>query len=609
MKKPASNSWVFGRRAFVFAGVQLATLGVLGARLCYLQLLRASEYKTLAEDNRIKLQLIPPPRGRLLDRFGAPLAINQKNYRVLIDLEQAVPVDKTLQALHQVIPIDEDIMKRLIRDAKKLRYAPPALVKEHLTWDDLAVVEFHSPDLPGVIIDTNQARFYPLAEKSAHLVGYVGAVAEGEVDEEPLTRLPDFKIGKNGIEKLYERELRGTAGVRSVEVNARGLSVRELSTRAPMPGNDIRLTIDARLQDFAGEKLAEHRSGGAVVMNIHNGDVLALVSMPGFDPNRFSLGITNDYWKDLNADVANPLLNKSISGQYPPGSTFKLAVGLAALEAGVVTPEQSVHCGGHFYLGSHDFTCWKPEGHGTVNIITAIAQSCDVFFYTMAQRLGIEKIADMARRLGLGQNYETGLASEKSGIVPDAKWKQKRYKQPWQGGDTINSGIGQGYVLATPLQLAVMTARIANGGIAVVPRFLHPDIEPADVVSGDILGLTPQHVQTIQQGMIAVTSSAGGTAYSKRILDPRYTMAGKTGTSQVRKLIAHGINQDSLPWEDRHHALFVGYAPIEKPRYAAAVLVEHGGGGASAAAPVARDILEKIQQLDEAPTPNADPNV
>jgi penicillin-binding protein 2 len=316
--------------------------------------------------------------------------------------------------------------------------------------------------------------------------------------------------------------------------------------------------------------------------------------MPGFDPNIFSTGISSEYWKELSTDKKGPLLNKAISGQYPPGSTFKMLVGMAGLEAGVITESSAVYCPGHFNLGDHQFNCWKEGGHGTVNYHEAVAQSCDTFFYTVAQRLGIEKYADMARRFGLGQTHDLGMESEKAGIVPDPKWKQQRYKQRWTAGDTINCSIGQGYVLATPLQLCVMTARIASG-LEVKPR-LWAGEEPFTEFAR--LDVADEWIEATQSAMNAVVNGPTGTAHSKRIEDPRYAMAGKTGTSQVRKILQRGMKQELLPWEARHHALFVGYAPVEAPRYAICVAIEHGGGGASAAAPVARDVLLKLQQFE-----------
>ncbi len=587
---------MFTRRAVVFGAVNFVALSVLLGRLYNLQFMRAQEYRMLAEGNRVKLQLVAPVRGLLLDRNGVPMANNQKNFRLFLDTEVTKNARKVLSALASVLTISDERIEEVVDQAKSARYVPPILIKEHLTWDELAQFEFFRLSYPEVFVDVGQVRYYPFNERASHLIGYVGAVTESEqkeMGEEQLARLPDFKIGKSGIEKMLESEIRGTAGVKQTEVNVHGLAVRELGRKEGKSGKDVHLTVDSKLQEYTAARFGQESAAG-VVMNIHNGDILALASMPGYNPNSFSKGITAKYWGELQANTRNPLMNKAISGQYPPGSTFKLSMGLAALENKVINPESRVFCNGHFMLGNHQFTCWKPEGHGSMNLHSAIAQSCDVFFYTMAERLGINHMASMARKLGLGKNTGLGLPGEKPGIVPDDDWKHARYGQSWQGGDTINVGIGQGYILTTPLQLAVMVARIANGGFAVTPRLVASDIAP----EFKSIGVSDEHLAAVQDGMNAVTNIPGGTAYGHRITDERFAMAGKTGTSQVRKLIRHGMDQNSLPWEDRHHAWFVAYAPVAAPKYAAAVIVEHGGGGASAAAPVVSDMLLKIQSID-----------
>ncbi|MEI7670330.1 MAG: penicillin-binding protein 2, partial [Pseudomonadota bacterium] len=512
------------------------------------------------------------------------------------DIENAKTNQDSLKALTDIIAIDDEKILQVKALTKGSRHKPPFLIKEHLTQDELAQFEFYRLNYPGIFLDIGQVRYYPFSESASHLIGYVGAVAKNEEqdsDAEELEYLPDFKIGKNGVEKMLETRLRGTAGVKQLEVNVHGINVRELDYKEGKAGEDIRLTVDSRLQEYTCARM-NGESAAAVVMNIHNGDLLALASVPSYNPNSFSKGITTKYWGELNANEKNPLMNKAISGQYPPGSTFKIAMGLAALEAGVINKESRVSCNGNFLFGNHNFTCWKQGGHGSVNLHDAIMGSCDVFFYTMADRLGIDAIAEMSHRLGLGKTCGIGLSAEKPGIVPDDDWKNARYGSNWQGGDTINVGIGQGYVLTTPLQLALMTARIANGGYEVMPRLVAPqkEIEPKP------LGFSEDYIRAVCDGMNSVVNSPGGTAFGKRITDERFLMAGKTGTSQVKKLIRHGMDQNKLPWEDRHHALFVGYAPVHAPKYAAAVIVEHGGGGGASAAPIVRDILLKIQSID-----------
>ncbi|MGE0754473.1 MAG: penicillin-binding protein 2 [Alphaproteobacteria bacterium] len=597
MPRENEKQRIFTRRAMVFGGLQLAAFSALTSRLFYLQFMQSEEYTTLSENNRIKLQLIAPQRGRILDRNGMPMVTNNHNYRLFVDYSSLIRETylASMEKLHSLLPFTE----KTFEEIRKKRFSPvthPSLLRDHLTWEEVSLVELHKLSLPGVFIDMGQIRHYPFAEKFAHLTGYVGAVSEKDLDQEdqPLLRLPDFKIGKNGVEKMLEQELRGTAGLRQLEVNVHGIPVREISRRESIPGKDIRLTIDNRLQEFAADRISD-QSASVVAMEVDTGNVLTLTSIPAYDPNSFSKGIGSKEWKSLNADKKSPLMNKSISGQYPPGSTFKMVVGLAALEADIIKPWNTVYCPGHFTLGNHTFKCWKAGGHGTVNFHQAVQQSCDVFFYTVAERMGVERYAEMARRFGLGQHYDIGLPSEKTGIIPDPDWKMRSYGQRWTGGDTINCSIGQGYVLSTPLQLAVMTARMASGR-QVTPRLWFnegeetPVFQPVQV--SDVL------LEANREAMVAVVNEPAGTAYGSRIHEAHMAFAGKTGTSQVRKITQRGVNQNTLPWEYRHHALFVGFAPWDKPKYAVSVLVEHGGGGASAAAPVASDILRKIQELD-----------
>jgi penicillin-binding protein 2 len=598
MPKENEKQRILTRRALIFGGVQVAAFSTLAGRLFYLQFIRAGEYATLSENNRIKVQLIAPERGIIQDRMGVPMAVNEKNYRLFIDystISQSA-FQSTMDKLHKLVQIPEKKFKSLSH-TRVSSASMPEMIKEHLSWEEVSLIELHMLELPGVYIDIGQIRFYPFGDNAAHLIGYVGSVAEEDItSEQPLLRLPEFKIGKNGVEKMMEDHLRGQAGIRKLEVNVHGVPVREVGKQPSVAGETLRLTIDSRLQEYAAH-LVKDESASVVVMEVDTGNVLAMISNPGFDPGSFSKTITSEYWKALSSDKKGPLLNKPISGQYPPGSTFKLMVGLAGLNSGVITPATSVYCPGHYFLGDHRFNCWKEGGHGTVNFHEAVAQSCDTFFYTAGERMGIDMFAKMARTFGLGEVHNFGLTGEKAGIIPDPAWKMQRYKQRWSGGDTINCSIGQGYVLSTPLQLAIMTARMVNGGYAVEPRiWVAPDKEKPDFAALDI---KPEILNHARDAMSAVCNSQTGTAFGKRIAEPRFMMGGKTGTSQVRKIITRGLKQETLPWEARHHALFIGFAPVDKPKYAVCVAIEHGGGGASAAAPVARDVLLKVQQLDE----------
>lgn len=594
---------MLSRRAMVFGSIQAAAGMALLSRLYYLQFVKGDELATEAEGNAIKVQLLIPPRGIISDRYGMVLAGNHVNWRLTLESANKKEAAVTLKKLVKLMNIGPNVEGELNVALKRIRGGVPILVKEHLSWEELARVEFHLPQLPGASIEEGQWRNYPYADHNSHLLGYVGKVSEKEVkDDQPLLKQPDMKIGKNGIEALYDERLRGEAGTRQMEVNAAGTPVRELAKRPPKPGEELQLTIDNRLQEFTVQRLGSE-SGGVVVMNVHTGEILALASMPSYDPNEFSKGITQKYWDQLNANKKVPLMNKATAGQYPPGSTFKMITGLAALKTGRWNPQKRVHCPGHYYLGNHRFGCWKPEGHGSMNLAEAIQQSCDTYFYTAGKEAGIEAIADMCRQFGFGEVSGLGLRGEQPGIVPSPAWKLKAGRGPWNPGETINTSIGQGDVLTTPVQLAIMTARMVNGGKKIKPRLLMSDKVRVD---GE-LDVDPKHLEAVRKGMYMAVNEPRGTAYGSRIAEEAWAMGGKTGTSQVRKLLVVGQNQNLLPWEFRHHGLFVGYAPVHAPEICCAVLIEHGGGGASAAAPVAKDVLAKAQELMEAPAPRALP--
>jgi penicillin-binding protein 2 len=601
-KKPAKKinaQQTLTRRMLIIGGVKIAAVSTLLGRLYYLQCLKRDEYSMLAEDNRVHLDLIAPLRGEIMDRNSVVLASNRTYYRLLMVRDKTEATYAMLAKLQELIELSSNQKRRIEKEVKNLPKGRIILIKDYLSWEEISKLEFHKSDLPNLVIESSQTRDYPLASYASHILGYVGRVSKTEQkEEEPVLSIPDFKIGKNGIEKSRESYLRGAAGIKQIEVNVNGVPVRELSRKNAVQGNTEKLTIDSRLQTYAAERIGEE-SAGIVVMDIQTGDVLTLTSMPSFDPNVFSLGIPSDYWKSLNENPKTPLLNKVITGQYPPGSTFKMCVGLAALEHKVTTPNETVFCNGTFYLGSKPFRCWKPEGHGSVNITGAIAQSCDTYFYTMGRRLGITPYADVAKLLGLGQTHNIGIPNEKAGILPTPEWKKAAYNQDWYPGDTINASIGQGYHLATPLQLMVMTARLASGR-NVSPR-LFTEVPLAEFSP---LPFQEENLALIRQGMSDVCNSPRGTAYRSRIDIAGFELAGKTGTAQVRHLVARGMDQNKLPWEFRHHALFVGFAPVHAPRYAAALIVEHGGGGASAAAPILSDVLKQTQLLLSPPPAN-----
>ena len=597
----ALNGPKLTRRGFVLLGVQMAVAGGLAWRMRQLQLVEHDKYRLLAEENRINLRLIAPARGEIFDRNGTPLAINSQNYRVVMVREQAKEPEEMLSRLGYIIDLPGHQRDKALKEMSQKSSFVPVPVAEHLSWSEFAAVNANAPALPGVQPEVGLSRFYPNGHGTCHIVGYVGRVSERDIEAEerergeadPLLMLPEFQIGKTGVERAREHELRGTAGNRRIEVNAGGRVVRELGRTEGEPGLDLQLTLDLDLQQYTLDRLGGE-SAAVVVMDIQTGDLVALASYPTFDPNLFVTGISYDDYAGYREDKYRPLHNKWANGLYPPGSTFKMMVALTGLHHELITPGASVFCNGGYNLGNRRFHCWKRGGHGHVAMIQSLAQSCDVYYYELAKRCGIDNIAETCNRFGLGVDHEIDFPSLKAGLIPTKEWKQRVKDDGWRQGDTLNSGIGQGYVLASPFELALMTARIARGK-AVKPRLVRarggvpvPVEEPPD------LGLAEDHLELVRSGMFQVVQ--GGTAYRSRIADPARQMAGKTGTSQVRNITkaerARGVTRnDQLPWERRDHALFVCYAPYDAPKYALSVIVEHGGGGSATAAPIARDIM------------------
>ncbi|TWA66010.1 peptidoglycan glycosyltransferase [Azospirillum brasilense] len=592
------------RRAAVLGGLKLAGLSALVGRLYYLQVVESARYTMLAEENRISLRLVAPSRGTIVDRFGAPLAVNQQNYRVVVVSERTRNIQDTLDKISKIVPLTDGDRRRVMRELHRKRRFVPVTVRENLTWEQVATIEMNTPDLPGVAIEVGEIRHYPEAEATAHILGYVGAVSEAELNGDPVLSLPGFRIGKAGMEKYHEKALRGTAGTSQLEVNAVGRVIRELSRDEGQPGREVQLTIDIGLQKFVQQRLSQEVSASCVVMDVHTGGIYALCSHPSYDPNQFTMGISAELWEELLSNQATPLNNKAVAGQYPPGSTFKPVVALAALESGIISRNHSVFCPGHMDLGDHRFHCWKKGGHGTVDVVGALRHSCDVWFYDVSRRIGIDRIAEMANRFDMGQLTGLDLPHERPGLIPSIDWKKGALGKPWAQGETLIAAIGQGYVLSTPMQLVAMTARLANGGFAVKPH-LTKQIKAlsGEQTSWPPIGVKKENLDLVLRGLYEVTNAPNGTAYKSRITEPGYEMAGKTGSAQVRRITmaerSTGVKKnEDLPWRERDHALFISYAPVSSPRYACAVFVEHGGGGSTAAAPIARDILLECQKRD-----------
>jgi penicillin-binding protein 2 len=612
MPRDAQQQKSLTRRAALLGGGQALLVSALAARLYQLQILERDRYRVMADENRINLRLLVPPRGRIFDRFGVEMADNHQMYRVVIVPEQTADIEATVSAIGTLINVSDADLHRALRDAKRQHAFIPVVVRSNLDWDEMARIEVAIPELPGVAIEQGFLRFYPLGSIAAHVLGYVAAVSEKELTGDPLLELPDFRIGKAGIEKAEDLELRGTAGTSQVEVNAYGRIVREIAHDDGQPGQDVVLGIDAAMQDFVTKRCSSEQSVACVLLDAVSGDVIALVSSPSYDPMLFSAGLTQAAWQELSTDPRNPLSNKAIGGLYPPGSTFKPMVALAALESGAITPDTAITCPGYLELGDATFHCYLPGGHGTLHLHDAIKKSCDVFFYETARRTGIDHIAAMARRFGLGNPLGLDISGERAGIIPDRDWKLATTGVAWQQGETLNTAIGQGSVLATPLQLATMAARLATGR-QIVPHLVRSAVLPPGgdrrLPNFSPVGVTPHFISLVLDGMNAVVNEQGGTAYAARIPDAAFAMAGKSGTSQVRRITQyerdHGLLKDKdIPWKDRDHALFVAVAPVGSPRYVCAVVVEHGGveggGGSAVAAPIARDVLLEVQKRDPA---------
>ncbi len=587
------------RRALVVGGVQVAVLAAIGSQLSRMQVRDAEQYRMLAEDNRITLQLIGPTRGRILDRTGKIIAGNDPAYQITVVRERAGDVADVLRKLQQLLPITDETIAAVLAKTETTSAFVPVTIADNVSWEDVAMVAFNAPALPGVTPEMLRRRSYHFGPDFAHVIGYVGRVSQEDLDEapedDPVLTLPGFQIGKLSIEKAFETELRGQPGTKAVEVNASGRVMRDLYQKDATNGQDLQLTIDHHLQNFAMARM-DGQSAAAIVMDVTNGDLLAAASVPSFDPNLFVNGISSADYAPLRESEYRPLSDKTVQGAYPPGSTMKMSLALATLEAGKVTPDDTVNCPGYVEIAGRRFHCWKRGGHGRMNLRGALRESCDVFFYEMAQRAGIDGINAMNGRFGFGQRPVLPLSGISAGMNPSREWKKQQHGAEWQIGDTINASIGQGYVLASPMQLATMVARVATGRM-VQPRLVRPNA-PAPETDNQFesMGLSQSSIDLVRQGMFEVVNSDRGTARASRIVEPTQIMAGKTGSSQVFSITAaeraSGVrSQAELPWNRRDHALFTAFAPFDNPKIAVAVLVEHGGGGSTAAAPIARDLV------------------
>jgi penicillin-binding protein 2 len=589
------------RRAALLGGVQLLFMGGLAARMQYLQVDQADQFRLLAEENRINIRLIPPVRGEIFDRNGMKLAQNVPSYRIVMVREDAGNVEEVIGRLADLIDLTPEQIENALAEPKRSERFLPVTIAEDVSWEVVSAVSVNAPALPGITPEVGSTRVYPRGSDFAHVVGRVGSVSEKDLealeDPDAVLRIPRFQIGKINVEAREEALLRGVAGTKQVEVNATGRVMRELERREGTAGADIQLTVDAKLQNYIQARLSGE-SAAVVVMDCEKGDILANSSAPSYDPNLFIGGILSKDYDPLLVDKYRPLVNKTVQGAYPPGSTFKMMTAMAAIEAGIIGPDETVYCPGHLEVGGRRFHCWKRGGHGWVDLENSLKQSCDVYYYDLALKVGIEKISAMSNRFGLGVRHDLALSSVNSGLTPTKEWKLANRGASWVIGDTVNASIGQGFMLASPLQLAVMTARLATGR-DVRPRLVKTVNGIEQPIEGNgPLDMNENNLRKMRKSMYAVVNDRRGTAYRSRIIADDMRMAGKTGTSQVRSVV---VNNADVPWEQRDHALFVGYAPYDNPRYACAVLVEHGGGGSAAAAPIARDALLQALYNGEPP--------
>ena len=605
------------RRRIVIAGLFVfAVFASLSFRLYVLQVGEGDTWRSLSENNRVRIRRITATRGVIADRNGEPLADNRPSFDVVIVPEDTKNLPETIRGAAQALGFAPPPMAQLLAAA---RHRPPyegLTLERDVDWNAVVALETQQLELPGISLQVGPRRMYPHEQLASHLLGYVGEVSTSELESKPGYRMGDL-IGKFGAEKAWEAQLRGVAGGQQIEVDSVGRKLRVLSEVPETPGNNMVLTVDRRLQEFTEQVMAD-KDGAIVVLRPTTGEILAMVSRPAFDPNIFARGIKRQEWRGLATSKAKPLNNRAIQGQYPPGSTFKIVTAAAALEEGVINPFTRVSCAGSYHFANRDYRCWKKGGHGSVDLHEAIVQSCDVYFYQVAQRLGVDTIAEYAHRLGLGDFTGVQLDHEKPGLIPSSEWKRQRFKEPWFAGETLSVGIGQGYVLATPLQMANLIATVANGGTRYRPYFVKrietPAGEPVEEFSPEILGragLRKTTLLQLREALRDVVNEPNGTGKKAKL--PTIEVGGKTGTSQVFKMGRQAVKTNHMVKELRDHAWFVAFAPVEAPEIAIAVLIEHaGGGGGAFAAPLAHDIADyyfaltrgRTYQLAEGAAPN-----
>tara|TARA_B100000579_G_C22840362_1_gene861092 strand:+ start:820 stop:2703 length:1884 start_codon:yes stop_codon:yes gene_type:complete len=596
--------YLINRRAALLTIGKGSIFAILASRLAYLQIIENDNYSSLSDDNRITHRLLEPQRGFIYDISGRSVATNKEDYQAAIIMEETIDINEALNAFNHILPNAKLNVVETIKKIKKSKKFVPIKLIDNLSWAEFARLNSNIHKLKGIYPVVGFRRYYPRSESHAHLVGYVSAIEEKEVYQNPFAKLNNAKSGKIGVERSFDESLRGVLGNKSIEINAMGREIREIKRIESKRGENIQLTIDSELQEFCYNQL-KGVSGSISVTNVKTGEYVALASSPSYDPNLFSTGLDNKKWTELTSNKFKPLINKTISNNYPPGSTIKPLIAIAALESGI-SPTTQLYCNGKHEIGDTSlesgvkvFHCWKEKGHGNVDMNEAIKVSCDVYFYQIARQIGINKIAEVCERFGLGKEVFNIFFEEKKGVVPNKAWKQKVLGEPWMVGETLSAGIGQGFFLTSSAQLSLALAQIVNGGKALIPSIIvDQNRNKFEKKYDKRIIAKKEHLEIVKQSLYDATNIVGGTSYRSRIIGD-LKMGGKTGTSQVRVISQQEreegiIKNKDLPWEERDHGLFIGYGPVDDPLYALSIIIEHGGSGSSAAAPLAKRIFEYI---------------
>ena len=588
---------VLNRRSFVLYLLKLSLFSIVGWRLYNIQIKDSEKYTTLSKNNQIDIEILYPLRGKIKDIQNNILVSNKKVYDIYIIPENTKNINKTLNQISNLIKIDFSKKRKIIELSKKVKKFEKIKIFENIDWDDLEKIESNKLNIEGIFISQDYMRVYNYGNIFSHILGYTNKPNQNEISLPFISNMPDLDIGKEGLEKKFNPVLVGKSGQREIEVNSSGRIIREISRKDSIQGKDLQITLDLRLQEYALNLLNSHRAGSIVVINIQNGHVLCAASTPSYDPNKIIKKPNKDYWDKILENKLSPLTFRSIQGLYAPGSTFKMIVAIAALYYGAINIETKHFCNGKVSLGERLYHCWKTNGHGLMNVEQAIKESCDVFFYEISKKIGIDKIAKVAKDFGLGKIYNIPLSNQKLGIIPSKEWKKNKLGESWYPGETLISAIGQGFVLANPLQLANMTAIIASNGNIIEPKIINDSVK----TKFNNLNKYKDSIKIIKNSMFKVVNETKGTAFKSK--SDEIIFSGKTGTSQVRRItVAERESEDfrkrEIEWNKRDHALFVGYMPHDKPKYSISVVIEHGGSGASTAAPIAKQVFQFINNIN-----------